>query len=891
MPQSPSALPRSACRRIRACCLLLSCLIFCAPVFADGADAVQFTPTPAWVDDYALDGITPPAAAGGLSYLLVDDQVSLRGDQPADYRRLVYDIVDRSGLEEGGRLSIGFQPDFHTVEIHALTVHRDGRAEDRRGQARIEILRTEDRLEDGILDGWRNAEVLIPDVKLGDRVELAYTVTGDNPVFAGRYHTRYAATYSQALGARRVRVLEGRDPVASTVDGPVDFEVDDARDAGGRVLTFLATDVPGIIGEDAAPGWFDGYGEIAIANTANWSDVAAWSTRLFARSPTAQAALRERAAALGLAGRTPEDAFVAALAHVQSEIRYVSLSIGESSHAPASPELTLERGYGDCKDKSSLLVGLLAEAGIEAQPVLVDTEQGPRLPESLAGTGAFDHAIVRARINGQWVYADPTRWTEHGPLAAREPIRFAWGLPVAEGVAALEAIPVPTPGDDEYTVDVEQRMGIVEVDGGEQIGIEVTTTYALGEADAMRARFSADGAESVGRGYLDYMRGMYRDLVAERDPTLDDDRALNLVRVSEHYRTPMLVSDDARDTSRTIDLMLFQIDDWLPDEDAPSRDWPLALGGPESGRHHIAFTHPKGWTIEPEREVVENRWFRFERTVELVDDRLEVTGTWRRHADHIPPEAYADVRDDLQQVRNLMGYGLVFGGPTAARVMSAQDLPWLLVAVVLLVVALTLAWQMRHRNVPAGMLFAPRTTVTTRIAAAGLAPAIGLLLAVGVATAAITVVPDFMAGNPIDWPLAGKEIGQSLVHQVFIIALVWIGLRAFGSQPSYRQLFIAGAWASIPLLLFLPLAFLAAAGASAAMADPALTLDGPVWIIGLAAATGLLLLLFGIGWTLVSTFIGYAAAAQTTVWRVIAVHLGILVIVIVLALLVVSASR
>jgi hypothetical protein len=826
-----------------------------------------------------------------LSYLLVDDQVSLRGDQPADYRRLVYDIVDRSGLEEGGRLSIGFQPEFHTVEIHALTVHRDGRADDRRGQARIEILRTEDRLEDGILDGWRNAEVLIPDVKLGDRIELAYSVTGDNPVFAGRYHTRFAATYSQALGARRVRVLEGRDRVASTVDGPVDFEVDESRDAGGRVLSFIATDVPEIIGEDATPGWFDGYGEIAIATTADWSDVAAWSTGLFARSPSAQAALRETAAALDLAGKPREDAFMAALAYVQSEIRYVSLSIGESSHAPASPELTLQRGYGDCKDKSSLLVGLLAAAGIDAQPVLVDTEQGPRLPQSLAGTGAFDHAIVRARLDGEWIYADPTRWTEYGPLAAREPIRFAWGLPVAEGVAALESIPVPIRDDGQFEVDVDQRMEIVDADGEEQIGIEVTTTYALGEADAVRAKFSADGAESVGRGYLDYMRGMYRDLIAERKPTLDDDRALNLVRVGEHYRTPMVVSDDEQDSSRTIDLMLFQIDDWLPAEDAPSRDWPLALGGPESGRHRIEFRHSEGWSIEPEREVVENRWFRFERTVELVDDRLVLTGIWRRHADHIPPESYAEVRDDLQQVRNLMGYGLVFGGPSAARTMSTQDLPWLLVAVVLLVVALALAWQTRHRNVPAGMLFEPRATVATRIASAGLAPAIGLLLVVGVVTAAITVVPDFIAGNPIDWPLAGKETGQSLLHQAFIIALVWIGLRAFGARPSYRHLFITGAWGSIPLLLFLPLAFVAAAGASAAMAEPALTLDGPVWIIGLTAATGLLLLIFGMGWTIVSTFIGYAAAAQTTVWRVIAVHLGIIVIGIALAWLAVSATR
>lgn len=871
--------------------VLLACVVPCHSALASTPDGVRFTPSPAWVDPFPPDDLTPPKAVGGLSYLLVDDQVSLRGDQPADYRRVVYDIVDRSGLEDGGRLSIGFQPEFHTVEIHALTVQRGDLVEDRREQARIEILRTEDRLADGILDGWRNAEVLIPDIELGDRVELAYSVIGDNPTFAGRYHARFEATYSQALGARRLRVLEGRDAVVSGVDGPVDFAVDESRDAGGRVLTFLATDLPGIVGEDSTPEWFDGYGQIEIATTETWTDVAEWSSGLFARSPSAQAALREKAADLALAGKAPEDAFLAALEYVQSDIRYVSLSIGESSHVPASPELTLQRRYGDCKDKSSLLVGLLAEVGIEAQPVLVDTERGPRLPEGLAGTGSFDHAIVRVRIDGEWVYADPTRWTEHGPLAGREPIRYAWGLPVAAGVDGLEAIPVPPIADDEFLVDVEQRMEIVDVDGEEQVGIEVTTTYARGEADAVRARFSADGSDTIQRDHLDYMRGMYRDIEVDREPAIDDDRVRNRVLVTEHYRMPTLGAEDEESDASSVDLILFQIEGWVPGEDSPARDWPLALDGPESSRHRIVFTHPLGWDIEPEHEVVENQWFRFERTVELVEDELVLTGTWQRLADHVPAESYADIRDDLETVRGLIGYGVVFGGPTAARTMSVQDLPWLLLALVLLAVALGLAWHTRQTNVPAGMLFAPRTTVATRIESAAVAPAIALLLAVGAVTALMTIVPNHLAGNAIDWRLAGKETAQNLPYQALFVALLWLGLRILGTRTTVRRLFIASAWGAIPMLLFMPLAFLAAAGASAAIAEPALQLDGPFWIIGLTSATGIVLFLLGLVWTIASTFIGSAAAAGTSVWRIIAVNAAVIALVIGIVFLVVAPSR
>jgi hypothetical protein len=638
------------------------------------------------------------------------------------------------------------------------------------------------------------------------------------------------------------------------------------------VLDLIAEDVPGVVSEDATPSWFDGFGVIEVGTSKDWTAVAAWSSRLFDRSDAAQAALRDKAADLQLDAKTPQEAFAAALDYVQSDIRYVSLSIGESAHAPASPEVTLQRRFGDCKDKSSLLVGLLAQAGIDAQPVLVNTDRGRRLPDGLPGTGAFDHAIVRARLDGEWVYADPTRWTEHGPLAGREPIRYAWGLPVAEGIAGLEAIPVPEADDERLAVDVDQRM-VMDGEGDEErVELEISTTYAFGQADSVRGTFSAKGGEQLGRDYLDYMRGMYRDMEADGDPTLKDDRSRNRVVVAERYRTPLVENDEADGGGKSLELRLFQIDDWVPDEDAPTRAWPLALGGPERGRHRIAFKHSSGWNIEPEQHVVENDWFRFERTVALVKDQLVVTGTWQRFSDHVPAEAYAGVRDDLQEVRGLLEYPLVFGASNV-RVMSMNDLPWTLCAFVLLAASLGFAWLGRNVNVMAGMLFAPRATVASRIDSASVVPAFVLLVVLGVWTAALTVLPNALAGNAIDWRAAAKEVALSVPHQAFVVGLIWLVLRAFDTRPAYRRLFVASAWGSVPILVFMPIALLAAAGASAAVAEPATTLDGPTWIIALTSAAGIVLLLVGIGWTVVSTFLGYAAAAGTSVGRIIVAHL------------------
>ena len=60
-----------------------------------------------------------------------------------------------------------------------------------------------------------------------------------------------------------------------------------------------------------------------------------------------------------------------ALQFVQNKIRYVSLSFGSNAYHPHHPDEVLQNRYGDCKDKSLLLLSLLRAAGIQAWPALV----------------------------------------------------------------------------------------------------------------------------------------------------------------------------------------------------------------------------------------------------------------------------------------------------------------------------------------------------------------------------------------------------------------------------------------------------------------------------------------------------------------------------------------
>ena len=65
---------------------------------------------------------------------------------------------------------------------------------------------------------------------------------------------------------------------------------------------------------------------------------------------------------------------VAALKYAQQQIRYVGLEMDSNSHVPTAPEETLKLKYGDCKDKASILMAILAALEIETCPVLVGAE-------------------------------------------------------------------------------------------------------------------------------------------------------------------------------------------------------------------------------------------------------------------------------------------------------------------------------------------------------------------------------------------------------------------------------------------------------------------------------------------------------------------------------------
>jgi len=83
-----------------------------------------------------------------------------------------------------------------------------------------------------------------------------------------------------------------------------------------------------------------------------------------------------------------------AMALMRERNRYTGVEFGQQAIIPYKPAETVERGFGDCKDRASLLVVLLREVGIPAHLALILSREGPDVPVDHPSLGAFDHAIV-----------------------------------------------------------------------------------------------------------------------------------------------------------------------------------------------------------------------------------------------------------------------------------------------------------------------------------------------------------------------------------------------------------------------------------------------------------------------------------------------------------------
>ncbi|MDR3668076.1 MAG: DUF3857 and transglutaminase domain-containing protein [Ignavibacteriaceae bacterium] len=160
-----------------------------------------------------------------------------------------------------------------------------------------------------------------------------------------------------------------------------------------------------------------GYVKFADSDWKKWDDISKWYYKeLFEPRLIVSSEIKDLAQKLtgDIENKTEK---VRKLYDYVKNLRYVSISLGVGSIQPSEPADILKRQYGDCKDKSILLISLLKAAGIESQPVLVLTSDEGTLDPYFPSWN-FNHMIVKATVSSKESYwLDATaKYTPFGKL-------------------------------------------------------------------------------------------------------------------------------------------------------------------------------------------------------------------------------------------------------------------------------------------------------------------------------------------------------------------------------------------------------------------------------------------------------------------------------------------
>ncbi|WP_027671639.1 DUF3857 domain-containing transglutaminase family protein [Rheinheimera baltica] len=620
-------------------CFML--LILCCGHHATAADAsehltegfkYQISKVPDWVIAHQIPSdVSNSIKQGAVSYLLNDEQLTLRNADFKRYRHSAVSANTKQGLEQVSSFDIYFSPEFQTLDLHYIRVVRDGKLRDVTATADIRLVQPEQESERNIYNGLVAAMILLSDVQVGDQIEYAYTINGTNPIYGTKYFASFSTQWSVAVAQAYVRVLtDAARPLNIRVNNS-DNTVDKRQQHELVEYTWQQTGVPALDDEGQYPGWYSPYAYIEVSEFSNWQDVVNWALPLYDSVPLANEALLALEQKWQLESHSKQEYVEKVIHFVQNQIRYFGIEIGSNTHKPYSADEVFERKYGDCKDKTNLMITLLRRAGIDAYPALVSSYLGTDLANHLPAPGAFDHVITYFTLNGTAYWVDGTRSQQFGPLEAAGEQYFSRALLVKPTTTDLTIIPEPVLRKNSERT--EEHFSASNYDGN--VTLQTVFEFQGDNAEYYRSALQRMGQQDYEKHLQNYYQRQFPGAELMTGLTIKDDRERNSMLVTASFS----ISNFWDNEQNKIELPLYaeSLLSFAELPDRVKRKMPLALEQDVIAQHIVSFQLPEivHWQLDEQPLTIEADAMIYSRSVALQPTKISVTHHYQSKKDHV----------------------------------------------------------------------------------------------------------------------------------------------------------------------------------------------------------------------------------------------------------------
>ncbi len=638
----------------RDCCrAALSAFLALGGMICRGTDDVPAVQPPSkWVVPQSMkrpagnDAVDP---SRDYRWMLSDRQINAQSDE--EFTHQVRQTLSPSGVQYGSHITIDYDPACQSLAFHWARVWRGTNKLDRLDPAKIHVSQAGLDTEEFLFSSEKTATLVLDDVRVGDIIDYAYTVKGSNPALDGKFFDAVGVQFSQPVDRAVTRLVWPASRRLYIKNHRTTIQPVTVHKADTLEITWVVSNAPALRMEAPTPVWYDPYPWVQLSEFQKWSEVNRWALGLFT---TTNAPSPELARKINEWRKLPEpaDRVLAALRFVQEEVRYLGMEAGAAGYEPSEPSVVFARRYGDCKDKSFLLVTILRALKIEAYPVLVHNRRRQELAELHPSAALFNHAIVQVNLGGQSFWLDSTRTFERGSLALRSWPDYAWGLKVSPTATGLTPIP---PCAVQPLTTVTEYLNIGGLDN--ESTAKIVTVAAGRDADALRARFASTPREDIERARLNAYAVLYPSIRSTAPLIYSNDEQENRVETTEFYAIERIwrrLPDQGQYRCRIYSL---NVDDAMEKPAVSLRTMPLGVRYPVHQVFHAEVT-VTGQPIDPSNITINNPAFYFQRTVRVAGNQLFLNYEYRSWSDVVALDAVRAYVRDLDSATDALGYSV-----------------------------------------------------------------------------------------------------------------------------------------------------------------------------------------------------------------------------------------
>jgi tetratricopeptide (TPR) repeat protein len=561
-----------------------------------------------------------------------------------------------------------------TMVIHAWNAQgRDRIIRQTVGAGRLRVLHAYAVDETGVrseASSERNRQIFFRGMQPGSTLVLQYRLDVPPKGYLSRYYTT-SWSFQGAGDQRREATLVLWAPPSVKLHEHRVGELTHTRERRGELLrlTWSARDTKPLVSEPSMPPLMELGASLLLSTVPDWKTWLSWEQALlegvFRDSPE----LDRVAKRLGKGEPDALEKLERIHTFVMEEIRYQqdyeSFIAGVKPH-PAP--MTLERRYGDCKDKAVLFIELARKLGLEAHFALVKTrDTGPVRRD--VPMQQFNHAIVYvpAQEGVSERFFDPTaELLDVGSVRSDDVGTLSLVFDPKTGTHTWREIPFQPP-----EANREQTTLALELD--EKGGAKGTLTVeAVGRSGSLLRR--------TARNQLVFKQVAQRIASAHvPNASTSDVRALEVesLRVPAAIRMDVATGTFARAEGEVLRLK-------LPSDSNPrtlfalaKREHPLLLGTPQEQVMKLELQLPEGWAAQrlPQSGAVELPCFSLNRQVTQEGRVVKSTQRWRTTCERLSVEAYAAARARFDELVRLLEDELVLAPMPKSNGKKGQAAP------------------------------------------------------------------------------------------------------------------------------------------------------------------------------------------------------------------------